>query len=107
MLKKMRTKKEVEEMDKDNLYYVAVIGSNQRICTGAIKDEVIRRYDGNIASEGLWNRMIDGYQNSEKSLRQLSNDLEKEYGMHVASSTISKHARRALGVKSRVEAKGN
>ncbi|MBN1274735.1 hypothetical protein JXA12_00375 [Candidatus Woesearchaeota archaeon] len=72
---------------------------------GTMRGEPIRRFDAGVVSEEYWNRMVHEYRHGQQSLRRLSEELGREYGMHVSSSTISRHARRALGVGSREEAR--
>jgi hypothetical protein len=54
--------------------------------------------------------MINAYSSSDKSLKEISADLEKKYGMGVSVSTISRNARKYLkdkgyGCRNRKEAR--
>jgi hypothetical protein len=53
-------------------------------------------YDKNFAPEGMNKEMLKLYEYSDASLRKISGYLEKKYGMHVSTSTISKHSRKYL-----------
>lgn len=73
---------------------------------GMIKNPTkIKRYDHRIASEDLKNKIIHEYKNNKNNLRTISEELTKEYGMNISTSTISKYARNKLEVKNRKEAK--
>ncbi|MGV8171794.1 MAG: hypothetical protein ACP5OA_03830 [Candidatus Woesearchaeota archaeon] len=67
-------------------------------------------YDSRIASQDMKNEFIRAYTSSEKTLKEISKDFEKKYGMHISVSTISRNARNYLGAqglefKNRREAK--
>ena len=56
-------------------------------------------YDSRIASQKMKDEFITAYSSYEKTLKELSVDLEKKYGMYISSSTISRHARKHLSSK--------
>jgi len=67
-------------------------------------------FDSNIASQDMKKEIINLYLYSNNSLKYLSYFLEKKYGMHIASSTLSVNARKYLSIekmifKNRKEAK--
>ncbi|MGV8141691.1 MAG: hypothetical protein ACP5NW_04605 [Candidatus Woesearchaeota archaeon] len=67
-------------------------------------------YDSNIASSEMKEEFIHAYVSSDKTLKEISVDLEKRYGMHISASTISVHARKhfenkGVYLKNRREAK--
>jgi len=67
-------------------------------------------YDSGIASQDMKEEFIHAYTSSEKTLKEVSQEFEKKYGMHISSSTISKNARKylrskGLEFKNRKEAK--
>lgn len=65
----------------------------------------IKKYDNKIATEEYKNKIIKHYQQSNKTLKEIAQDLSKEYGMNISTSTISRYARKELNVKNRREAK--
>ena len=72
---------------------------------GVISDKKIDRFDKGIVSDDFLKRISHEYRSSDKSLKDLSDELSSEYGMNISASTISKYARSDLGVGSRKEAK--
>ncbi len=56
-------------------------------------------YNANIAEQSMKDEIINSYLYSNKSLKCLSLELEKKYGMHIAASTISVNARKYLSLK--------
>jgi hypothetical protein len=67
-------------------------------------------YDSRIAPVDMKNEIIKSYATSNKTLKELSSDLEAKYGMYVSASTISVNARKylsnqGLDFKNRREAK--
>lgn len=67
-------------------------------------------YDSNIASDVMKEDFICGYTSREMTLKQISQEFEKKYGMHISVSTISRKARnylrsQGLDFKNRKEAK--
>jgi len=55
-------------------------------------------YDSRIAPQSMKDDIINLYLYSDKTLEYLSSFLEKRYGMHIASSTISVNARKYLSL---------
>jgi len=56
-------------------------------------------YDSNIASQDMKEEFIRAYTSSDKTLKQVSLEFEKKYGMHISVSTISNNARKYLSSK--------
>ncbi len=53
-------------------------------------------YDSRIAPTHMKNEIIRSYTTSNKTLKELSRELELKYGMYVSTSTISVNARKYL-----------
>jgi hypothetical protein len=53
-------------------------------------------YDSRIASREMRDELTDAYIKSDKTLKEISLEFEKRYGMHVSVSTISVNARKQL-----------
>jgi hypothetical protein len=67
-------------------------------------------YDSRIAPTDMKEEIVRSYATSNKTLKELSKDLELKYGMHISVSTISVNARKylsnqGLDFKNRREAK--
>ena len=71
------------------------------------EEGLLGRYDRRVASDAFKHRLVHEYAHSDRSLRDLSSSLSREYGMRVSASTISKYARRELGVHGRREARAS
>jgi hypothetical protein len=56
-------------------------------------------YDSRIAPKDMRNEMVKLYTRSEMSLKEASLYLEKKYGMHISSSTLSKYSRKTMESK--------
>jgi hypothetical protein len=56
-------------------------------------------FDAKLATDDMKNEIMDSYMHSSLSLTQIGIDLEQKYGMHISSSTISRHARNYINSK--------
>jgi len=65
----------------------------------------IRKFDNKIATEEYKRKISYLYQHSQKNLKEIAKDLGTEYGMNISTSTISRYARKKLGVQNRKEAR--
>ncbi len=66
-----------------------------------VEGSIIQRYDNRIACDEMKERIMHDYQYSIKTLKELANDYKQEYGHSISASTISRRARKELGVKKR------
>jgi hypothetical protein len=67
-------------------------------------------YDSRIAPQEMKEECLKQYMHSEKTLKEISQELESRYGMHISISTISRHSRKylerqGLHFKNRIETK--
>ena len=53
-------------------------------------------YDSGIASQDMKDYFVQAYTSSDKTLKKISQEFEKKYGMHISISTISNNARKYL-----------
>jgi len=56
-------------------------------------------YDSRIASQDMKKDFIRAYYSSNKTLKDISIDFEKKYGMYISTSTISNNARKYFSVQ--------
>ncbi len=69
------------------------------------REYYIKQYRHDLASDEMKEEITESYKNSDKTLKEISNDLTKKYGIHISASTLSKYARKELNVRNRKEAK--
>lgn len=72
------------------------VNNTEYVNNAEYKDITRINYDSRIASQEMQKELTEAYMKSDKTLKVISYEFEKKYGMHVSVSTISVNARKQL-----------